>query len=492
VVIQKSEQSGRDYKEVEKGDTLVVALRSSPHSFFLYKGQPMGYEYEMLSWMAQELGLHLKLTVPHSWSEIFSLVGHDKIDVIAAPLAMTVNSLHATVYTEHLYTTRPMLVQRKPKNWRKMSLHAVEKQVVRRPLDLLNKKVVVAEGSVYAKRLDHLGQELGGTILTGYVSAEVPIESLIVRVARGEMEYTVADEHILQGWQAMYPDLDIHTPLGFEQRIAWAVPQHKKKLLEKINAWIVSKRGRSDSRYNEIFARYFQSQGTFLRRMSSPYHSLGGGQLSPFDSLFKKYAALINWDWRLLAAMAFEESGWNPQAQSPMGAVGLMQMLPQTALEYGVNEPLNPSANLEAAVRYLASLEVFWKSLAPPERQSFVMASFNAGPGHILDAVALAKHYGQSGNEWKGAVSEWLLKKNQEKVYNHSVVKYGYCRGKQTVEYVRRIKERYIQFKLHSMELKKVSVDVYYPEWRNKHNPVNLILAQAPVLPNTTLVLRQE
>lgn len=447
-VILERNQSVRDFPEIAQSGKLSVVLRYSPHSFFMYRGEPMGYEYELLTWMASDLNLKLDIHVPRTWTGVMELLKQDKVDLIAAPLAVTMRTLNTATYTEYFHTTRPMLVQRKPAHWEKMKIHQIEKELIRNPLELIGRKVVVAESSAYHERLIHLAKEMGGQIQIALLPPNVEVDSLIEGVVHGQYDRTVAEENVLPAYEALYRELDAKTALGFEQRISWAVHRDKKKLLDTINTWIQSKRNGADPRYQMLYTKYFRNQSSFVKRMKSPYNSLDGGKLSPYDSLFKKYAPQLGWDWKLLAAVAFEESGWNPEIISPMGAVGLMQIMPSTAERFGANNSQKPDDNIKAAVGYLMVLNEHWKSLPPPERLAFVIASYNVGLGHILDARRLAKDHGESTDKWFGEIESWLIKKSVEPYLSSPLVENGFCRGAETSRYVQNIMQRFENFKL--------------------------------------------
>jgi membrane-bound lytic murein transglycosylase F len=166
--------------------------------------------------------------------------------------------------------------------------------------------------------------------------------------------------------------------------------------------------------------------------------------------LFKQEAEKIGWDWRLLAAVAYKESKFNPEAVSWAGACGLMQLMPNTAasLNLSSEEIFLPQRNVAVAVDYLKSLEKLFPGIEDrEERIKFVLASYNAGPGHIFDARALAVKYQKDMNVWDD-VKEFLLKKSEPAFYSDSVCKYGYCRGKEPVTYVDIIMDKYADYKL--------------------------------------------
>ncbi len=171
-------------------------------------------------------------------------------------------------------------------------------------------------------------------------------------------------------------------------------------------------------------------------------------RLSRWDELFARHARRIGWDWRLLASQAFHESSFDPEARSHAGATGLLQLMPRTAAQFGVRELTDPEQNVSAAVRYLAWLEAYWEDEIedPEERLRFVLASYNVGQGHMRDAQRLAAKHGDDPARWHD-VSRWLIRKSQKQHYSDPVVFYGYCRGREPVQYVARVLARFERYR---------------------------------------------
>jgi membrane-bound lytic murein transglycosylase F len=350
-------------------------------------------------------------------------------------------------FTRYHNTTKQVLVQRRPQNWRKMKVHEIESELIRDPNELIGKTVYVRNGSAYLSRLNHLSDEIGGDINIVEADSNLNMEDLIEMVADGKIKYTVADENIAKLNQSYYSNLDISTELSLAQRIAWAVRKNSPILLKEINSWIDSMRRTAD--YYVIRKKYFENRRSYGTRLASDFLYHEGGQISEYDDLLKKYADSLKWDWRILASLIYQESQFDPTAQSWAGAVGLMQLMPSTAQMYEVADRTDPSENIEAGIKYLIYLDDFWKQYitSKTERIKFVLASYNIGLGHITDARKLAQKYGSDPNVWDDSVEFYLLQKSKSKYYNDDVVEYGYCRGIETVNYVKDILNRYNQYK---------------------------------------------
>ncbi len=437
-----------DLDPIHERGRLIALTRYNANSYFIYRGQPMGFEYELLTRLAEHLGVRLEIRVPATWDSLFILLYRGEGDIIAANLTVTKERAKKVAFTDHLTTTRQVLVQRKPEGWRKMKLHEIEKQLIRSPIDLIGRRVHVRRNSAYYTRLVHLSEELGGDIEIVAMPEDLETEDLIRMVARGEIDYTVADENIALINQAYYADIDVQMPLGVPQRIAWAVRPNAPQLLQAINGWLRQIKSANNPTFNLIYNKYYKNRRAFRARMRSEFFSKTGGKISPYDDLIRQYADSLGWDWRLLASQMYQESQFDPQARSWAGAVGLMQVLPRTARQYGITRLSDPQQNLAAAVRQLEWLWQYWQEIQEPEeRIKFVLASYNAGHGHIRDAQRLAQKYGRDPLRWDGHVEYFILQKSKENYFTDPVVQFGYCRGEEPVNYVREILERYEHYK---------------------------------------------
>ena len=170
--------------------------------------------------------------------------------------------------------------------------------------------------------------------------------------------------------------------------------------------------------------------------------SVQKGKISHYDPLFKKYAKEIDWDWRLLASLAYTESNFDTTAVSWAGAKGLMQLMPRTARAMGVPAGMeqNPEESIKAAVKYIAATaNSFSRIPDPDERIKFILAAYNAGIGHVTDAMALAEKYGKNKYIWDNNVADYILLKSNEEYFNDPVCKNGYFRGVETFNFVKEV-----------------------------------------------------
>lgn len=231
---------------------------------------------------------------------------------------------------------------------------------------------------------------------------------------------------------------------------AWAVRKDSPLLSASLAQWMAEREG-DFFEYTTI--RVKSSNGrtyTPRRKVSSPILNAARGQISLYDDIFKKYAMQCGWDWRLMAAQAYQESAFDPEAVSYMGATGLMQLMPSTARDVGVSpsDVFDPQHNVRGAAKLISQLNARYAFIAnADERLNFVLAAYNAGPGHVDDARALAKKYGKDPNVWLGNVDAYVLNMSQPEYYNQTEVKHGYFRGSETYDYVNSIRARWSEYR---------------------------------------------
>ena len=443
----KSEKKTDNLSLIFEKGTLTAITSYSPVSYFIYRGQPMGYEYELLQMLGEHLGLKVDIIIAHDLEEMINMLARGDGDLIAYGLTITTERREKLAFTEPLNVTRQVLVQRKPENWRQMKLHEIENQVIRNPFELAGKTIHVRKGSAYVSRLHNLSLEIGETIEVVEAPGNLTTEDLINLVANDSISLTVADENIAQIQSAYYQDIDIQTPISLPQQTAWAVRPSSKMLLDTINNWLREAQNHAD--YYVIYNKYYKNRQAFRSRYVSEYNPVTGGSISPYDDLIKEGADKLGWDWRMLAALIYRESQFNPNARSWAGATGLMQLMPRTALEFGASNPRNPEQNIRAGVEFLLWLDNYWQEEIenPEERLKFIIASYNVGQGHLQDARKLAEAFNANPDIWHDNVERFMLKKSNPDYYNLDFVSFGYASGLEPVTYVETIFELYEHYK---------------------------------------------
>jgi len=436
----------KDLDSIKTDKKLSALINYSPTSYFLYKGNPMGFEYELLKKYAQHIDVDLEVIPIKNMDSVFVNLNNGKGDVVAANLTITKERLQKTAFTHPILITKQVLVQRKPKNWRSLRKKALQEKLITSSIDLTDKTVVVREGSAFYTRLKNLSNEIGGTINIKTVPGEITMEQLIEQVANGDIDYTIADKNIARVNQWHFPMIDANLEISSDQQIAWAVRNNSDSLTTSINNWL--KEFQKTKKFKMLITKYFKNQKGFKKRISNDYYTLTSGEISPYDDLIKKHAPKVNWDWELLASLIYQESHFNNKAIGWGGAFGLMQFMPTTGARFGVNDSSSAEANIIAGTKYINRLNKMWINSVPDslERIKFVLASYNVGPGHVQDAQKLARKYSDNPALWKD-VGYYLLHKSEPLYYKDEVVKHGYCKGYVSYKYVKEIMERYEHYK---------------------------------------------
>uniref|UniRef100_UPI0032172450 transporter substrate-binding domain-containing protein n=1 Tax=uncultured Draconibacterium sp. TaxID=1573823 RepID=UPI0032172450 len=432
----------RDLDDIKKEGVLNVLTTYSSTSYFLYKGQPMGYEYEMLKRFTKHLGVELNMVVSNDLDTMQRELNSGEVDLIAHGITVTRERKKHTQFSDYLYLTHQVLVQRKPDNWRSIKWSELQKSLIHDAVELIGDTVSVRANSSYINRLVNLSDELGGEIYIDTLPGNLSTDKIVEMVATGEIKYTVADNNIASIHASYYPNLDIDVPISFSQRIAWAIRKNSPELEKALNEWI--RMMKKEAIYYVIYNKYFKNSKNFRRRENSDFYSLNNNKISPFDDLIKKHASELGWDWRILASQIYQESRFNPESESWAGAKGLMQMMPETAKRFGVEDRSNPEQNLEGSTKMLKLLwDRFDEIPDSVQRLKLTLASYNCGYSHVVDAQKLAEETGIKSDTWDDNVEETILKLSYPENYNKPFIKYGYVRGIEPATYVRQIFSRY-------------------------------------------------
>ena len=388
----------------------------------------MGFQYELVQQFARSQGLRLAIKVVKDEQALVDSLLAGAGDLIAYNLSHTIGRKDELLYCGEEDITCQVIVQRRGED------------ALKNVTQLIGKEVYVNPGK-YLDRLKNLNEELGGGIRLKVMSVDsVSSEDLIARVADGEIDYTVATDEMGRITKTYHPNLDISLQISFDQRASWAVRKSSPLLAEAADRW--HKENINSEEFKVSARRYFELN---KRVAHGAILSAENGRISYYDDLFRKYSAEIGWDWRLLAALVYTESNFNPDVVSWAGAKGLMQLMPVTARAMGIppGKESDPEESIKAGVKYIAALQKMFKEVADKEEQGkFVLAAYNAGAGHVLDAMALAKKYGRNPHLWEHHVAHYLLLKSSEKYYQDSVCRNGYLRGTETYNFVKDVMER--------------------------------------------------
>jgi membrane-bound lytic murein transglycosylase F len=432
VHIKKLQNESIDFQQIiERGEINVLTLSGSM-SYYIYKGEPGGYEYELLNNFAENYNLRINIKLADNETKLTEMLKKGKGDLIAYNIPITKEEKNRLIYCGREVINEQVLIQR-----------AIRRDTILKDvLDLIGKEVWLIKDSKYYRRMMNLNDELGGGILIRTIDKDtISTEDLIEMVATGQISYTVSDMDLAK-LNKTYFHIDISMIVGHSQRSSWAVRKTMPELAEKINQWF--EENESNPKFAQINKRYFEESKTF----DEAEQMFEEGRISPFDEFFKKYGDQYGFDWRLLASISYQESNFLTNRSSREGAAGLMGMMPRTAKAFGVPDDglYDPGYNIEAACKYLEHLEKYFPDINKEERIKYVLSAYNAGQAHVLDAQALAKKYGKNPKNWAD-VESYLLLKSHSEYYNDPVCRVGYLRGKETVNYVSSVLQRWDYYK---------------------------------------------
>ncbi len=428
-------------RNIKQKGYLTLITQTSSTGYFIYKDDTLGFEYELVKAFADDLGVQLRVNNAIQHKSILSGLLAKKGDIAAGGFIVS-NSPDVQVAFSMPYTTTEQVLVR-----RNTAQH-ISPMTSRG--DSSN-YIVVPENYPALNTLQNMAMESGSTLQIRTVGKGTCTEDLIREVSEGKVAYTIAPKELALVNKAYYENINTEVSVTAPQEVAFCLRSKDKVFRAHFDEWL-SKYVQSKA-YYDLYKKYFQ-----VVRSDMPFIADSSDNsmiyISKYDLLLQKYASNIAWDWRLLAALVWQESKFKPTAQSWCGATGLMQLMPKTARRFGVmttQAMYHPESNIQGGTSYISYLQKYWKNVSDPvQRTKFILASYNAGEGHVSDAVRLAKKYGYKTDVWDGNVEYFLLNKAKPQFYKDPVCKNGYCRGSEPFNYVRNIIKKYIAYTRNS------------------------------------------
>lgn len=412
---------------IRKRKVLRVLLPNDLASYFLYKGELQGFEYELAKAFADANKVRLEVIVPDTRAQLLDWLKEGRADIAGGFLEPSAELKARGFAFSRPYHFAP----------RHLVVHA--DSALDDVQGLRGHKVTVRRSSPYWKDLQAL-QDGGVEFDLEAAPDDMETEDLVERVAVGEIEATVADGHVLDIEVARGLAVKSGFTMSESRQHAVAVRADNKKLLAALDRFI--KKEYRGLVYNVLYKKYFTNSRKVRDLADGRLGSANGKGLSPYDEATRKYAEEYGFDWRLITAQMYQESRFDPGARSFAGAQGLLQVLPKTAKFMGFKDIRKPEEGIHAGVKYLDWVRNRFEPELPfNERMWFTLAAYNAGHGHVEDARRLAKQQGMDGDRWfdNAEKAMLLLSKNQYA----SKARYGYVRGLEPVSYVRDIRQRY-------------------------------------------------
>ncbi len=415
-----------DLPRIERRGVLRVLLRNSAVSYYLWKGELVGFEYDLVKEFARRHGLKLRVIVPPSHADLFRWLVEGRGDIAAGFLSPTEQTLPGVAFTRPYHHGSQWIVKRADD-----PIDAIE--------ELRGRKVAVRRTSPYWRPLERLRRE-GVHFDLLAAPEDMETEELILGVGRDDLDLTVAGGPIADLDLDRLENVALAFPIGGPVPSAWAVRLGNRKLRKAIDAFFEEEvRGVF---FNVTYERYFRKTARLEAHMQRRIDPASVETLSPFDEIARRHAERHELDWRLVVSQMYEESQFDPKRVSPAGARGLMQILPRTARELGCRDVHDPEDAIDAGVKYLAWLRDRFESDLPyTDRMWFALAAYNTGLGHVDDARRLAPRMGLDPNRWFGHVERAMLLLASPK--HAAAARFGFARGSEPVRYVQAIRERY-------------------------------------------------
>lgn len=401
---------------------LKVVTRNTPAAFYYGADEPRGVEYELARGYARKLGVSLRIYID---DRVFPDLESGKAEIGAASLTTAGAQRNGVTFGPGYQEIEPLIVYRRG---------------TPRPLklaDLVGGRLDVVAGSSHAALLEKLRAE--EPLLTWVEHTSRSSDELIRRVADGEIDYTVADSHLFELLRNFYPELRVAFALGPVDRLAWALPEGDDELRESIAAYFAEIEATGELK--RILDRYYFASSEFDYVGSRAFMRHVSTRLPRYRDFFLEAARSTGVDWRLLAAIAYQESHWDPAAVSPTGVRGIMMLTEHTARMMEVGDRHDARASiLGGAHYYLRVRHKIPERIGEPDRTWLAVAAYNLGFGHLEDARIITQMQGASPDSWSEVRARLPLLSDKEWF---SRVQRGFAPGQTAVNYVDNVRRYY-------------------------------------------------
>ena len=415
--IQNTQASGKD-------KYLNVITRINPNTYYESDEGPSGFEYALLDRFAKFLGRELKVTTTDSLTDLFNRLERKEAHLASAGLSATKEHRRRFTYTEPYLQSQPYVVYR------------VGNKRPRSTSDLIGKNIIVVADSTHSAILENMRNIHPG--IQWRELNNVDYIDVLGRIENSEVDYTILDSNDLLLHQGFFPRVKKSLKIGGESSFAWALPKSSEDsdLHRAANQFI--QQVKADGTLARLEEQYYGQAAHINQVAANEFDKNIDQQLPLYLNNIKAAADLYNMDWRLLAAISYQESAWNPLAKSRTGVRGMMMLTLPTAKEVGVTNRLDPDQSLRGGARYLTNIKKRLPArIVEPDRTWFALAAYNVGFGHLEDARVITQKRGGNPSSWYD-VKQSLPLLTQKKWY--SKTRYGYARGYEPVQYVQHIR----------------------------------------------------
>ncbi|MEX0929678.1 MAG: transglycosylase SLT domain-containing protein [Balneolales bacterium] len=432
---QAHEPVDLDFPEILDRGTIRLITNYNVGSYFLQGGFDRGFEYEFFAAFARKHDLNIEIIILQPGDDPVEMLNRGEGDIIASNFIKTPWRNERVSFSE-------------PYNLISQHLIVADSTVMARlPEDLDNMTISVRKHSAHHETLVEL-QDQGHQFEIDLIAEAMDTEALVVGVANGRFQATVADDHEFSTIQTYVKGVTLGPALAEGLPVGWGVRKGAGQLQKEVDKYIYG-----NFKYDEesgkiwksgfmalLLNRYFSSRSRIEEHRQDVSELMYFGVLSPYDDMIRPEAESRGVDWKLVVAVMAQESAFRPNAISFAGAVGLMQIIPRFSEVRDEAKLMDPKTNIDEGLRYLKKHLTHYAYLDEENQLALTLASYNAGVGHVADARRLAMDANKDPNDWND-VAEGLLKLTDQKYYRQA--RYGYCRGTETVDYVRKVLARY-------------------------------------------------
>ena len=416
-------------ESIQQKGVIRFATTNTPMTYYIRKGEPVGFEYELAQAFAAHLGVELELALPGSFAGLFSVLEERNAHIAAASLTATAERRKRFDFSPAYRSSAPVLIYRVRRG------NPAPKTIE----DLYGRSIRVLAGSSYNELLQQLHTQ--HPALAWSSNEDDSVTDLLDLVHDGSLDYTILDSTVFDAQKSFYPGLKAAFELQSAQPIAWMLNRHRDGTLKNaLNQWF--KLDSTQALIKTLEERYFSRTNplnffdtvTFRRDLQERF--------LPLYPWFKQAEEETGINWLLLAAIAYQESHWNADAVSPTGVRGIMMLTQAAAEEVGVSDRTDPKESILGGARYLVNVKKkIPDRITEPDHTWFALAGYNVGFGHLEDARILTQKAGKNPDKWQH-VREFLPRLSNAKYYPQT--RYGYARGHEPVTYVSNIR-KYIE-----------------------------------------------
>jgi len=412
-------------QKIKKNKTLNVVLLNSPSTYYIGAEGPQGFEYDLLKAYADSIGVDLNITTAHTIKEAVKLSKNPNIHITSASLTKTKDRENRFNFGPSYFEVQEQVICRR-------GLKGIKK-FPRNVEDLIDLNISVGEDTSYSetiKSLQNDGFDINVTFTSNYST-----EELLEKVSKNEIDCTIADSNIYALNQRYFPEIVLAFTISGREQLAWALAPNSKELEADMYAWLNT--FNQSGAMTELKDHYYSFVQFFDYYNTTMFYKRIKSRLPKYKEIFIEAGKKYNIPWKLLAAISYQESHWNPKAKSFTGVKGLMMLTRNTAKLLGIKNRLDPKQSIIGGTRHLNQMLKFVpEDVVDENRLKFALGAYNIGLGHILDARRLAVKMGLNPSIWSD-LKQTLPLLSQKRYYK--TLKHGYARGSEPVHYVESI-----------------------------------------------------